>query len=144
MHINRISPELSAGASGKGVAGVGSDYFQQLLETHMRSPVPVEAPGALAGVMASSPVDPALKVAALELSDRAVADLESYQQGLGNLDLKSKDLEPHVAALEERVIGLLELREQLPPDEPLARVIDRVCTSCYLETVKYRRGDYSV
>ena len=143
MNVNRINQSIPAGGSRSGQAANGGGDFQQVLESHMHTAVAVDAPSALAGVSAPPPIDPALKVSALELCDRAINQLESYQQVLGNLSIKAADLEPHVSALEERVIGLLELKEQLPAGDPLAQVLDRVSTSCYLETVKFRRGDYT-
>jgi len=143
MNINRINHGLPTGGGVRNTDTPGGGQFQQLLETHMRPAVKVEAPSAIAGVTAPAPVDPAVRIAALELSERAINELEDYQKALGNLELKPDDIEPHVAALEERVIGLLELREQIPADDSLAVILDRVCTSCYLETVKFRRGDYS-
>ncbi len=146
MNVNRIGNGVN-GVPGSGVTRPGDNSgFRALLESRMRSVSEPDPAAALAGASAVSAaaVDPSLRLAALDLSERAIGELENYQKALGNLDIKSKDLEPFITALEERVLGLLELREQIPAGDSLAAVLDRVSTACYLETVKYRRGDFSV
>ena len=69
--------------------------------------------------------------------------LESFARGLADLDLDADALQPLVEALEDGTTTLLDIREQLPADDPLAVLIDRVTTVSYIETEKYRRGDYS-
>ena len=147
MDVTRIGNGGVNGIPGKGVARPGEDStFRALLESRMRSVSAADAGAELGGIAAAPPaaaVDPAVRLSALELSERAIGELEDYQQALGNLDIDHRDLEPFVTALEERVLGLLELREQIPAGDSLATVVDRVATACYLESVKYRRGDFS-
>ena len=78
----------------------------------------------------------------VQLSESSINLLEAFSRALGNLDLKSEDLAPLVKALEEDTTALLDIKEQLPLDDPLARLIDRVTTISYIETEKFRRGDY--
>ncbi len=47
-----------------------------------------------------------------------------------------------VEALEEDTGSILGLKEKLPAEDPLAKLLDRVATVSYVEAAKYRRGDY--
>lgn len=78
----------------------------------------------------------------VRLSESSINLLEDFSRALGNLDFKSEDLAPLVEALEGDTMVLLDIKEQLPPDDPLARLIDRVATISYIEAEKFRRGDY--
>ena len=45
--------------------------------------------------------------------------------------------------MEEETSALLDLQEELPQDDPLAKLLNRIATVTYLESAKYRRGDYN-
>lgn len=45
--------------------------------------------------------------------------------------------------MEEGAVGLMSVKDQLPADDLLGQLLDRVATVSYLEAAKYRRGDYS-
>lgn len=91
----------------------------------------------------SPPISAALRLEGLQLSEKTINTLESFGAALENVSLASEDLEPFVAALEEETTALLDLQEELPQEDPLAKLLNRIATVTYLETEKYRRGDYS-
>ena len=68
--------------------------------------------------------------------------LESFGSALNNLEFSAKDIEPFVDALENETQSILELKKQLPEQDPLSLLLERVATVSYIETAKYRRGDY--
>jgi len=84
-----------------------------------------------------------LRLQGLELTDSALQTLADYETALANPSIESRDLEPFVSALEEETSGLLSLRDQFPSDDPLAGLLDRVAAVTFLESAKYRRGDYA-
>lgn len=127
---------------GKSASSSGGVDFQKLLEDQLQgmtsgSPVRESAP-----VVPLAEVAPGLRVEGLSLSESAIEDLEAFGAALENKALSATDLAPYVDAMEEKVSGLLSLREQLPPGDQLGILLDRVATATYLETAKYRRGDY--
>jgi hypothetical protein len=145
MNINRIGNGVNGISGHPASRPVDDGAFRALPESRMRPLSSADGLDELPGVGAvtAAAVDPETRIAALSLSERAIGELEDYQKALANLDIKEKDLAPFISALEERVLGLLELREQIPAGDGLAAVVDRVAATCYLETVKYRRGDFS-
>lgn len=88
------------------------------------------------------PVSANLRLEGLVLTEKTIDTLESFGTALGDSRLAADDLEPFIAALEEDTGALLKLQEELPKDDPLAILLNRVATITYLETAKYRRGDY--
>ena len=85
---------------------------------------------------------PGTRLNGIQLSETSIDLLEAFSGALANLDLKSEDLAPLVEALEGDTTALLDIKEQLPQDDPLARLIERVATISYIEAEKFRRGDY--
>jgi hypothetical protein len=61
---------------------------------------------------------------------------------LNNLEFSARDLEPFVEALENETQSILELKKQLPGQDSLSHLLERVATVSYIEAAKYRRGDY--
>ncbi len=87
-------------------------------------------------------VPPALRLESLTLAETTMNSLASFGEALGDLSLPGESLLPFVESLEEETSSLLSLKEQLPTDDPLARLLDRVASVSYVETAKFRRGDY--
>ena len=56
--------------------------------------------------------------------------------------LPADKLEPVIASLEENTAALVSYKNQIDAQDPLANLLDRVATTTYVETVKFRRGDY--
>ena len=120
----------------------GTD-FQKLLDDRLRTVSENKkiAGMAPAGTATSVPAD--LRLESLALTETAISTLDSYRAALGNTGIAAEALEPFVGALEEETVGLLEIKDQLPEDDALARLLDRVATVSYLEAAKFRRGDFS-
>ncbi|MDH3359319.1 MAG: hypothetical protein OEL55_00470 [Desulfobulbaceae bacterium] len=130
-------------SAGKSEASSGGVDFQKLLEEQLKgatsgSPVQESAP-----MLPLADVPSALRVEGVSLSESAIEDLELFGSALENKEFSATDLAPYVDSMEEKLSGMLSLREQLPPGDQLGILIDRVATATYLETAKYRRGDYS-
>ncbi|MFW8600136.1 hypothetical protein ACOHYD_01440 [Desulfobacterota bacterium M19] len=85
---------------------------------------------------------PAVRLQGLSLSESSIDLLDSLSRGLADLTLNSDDLTPLVDSLEMDSTALLDIKEQLSGDDPLARLIDRVTAVSYIEVEKFRRGDY--
>ena len=85
---------------------------------------------------------PELRLQGVQMTEATIDSLESFAKALEDVTLSPKELEPFITALEEENQGLLDIKEQLPADDPLAKLIEQVAAASYLETAKYRRGDY--
>lgn len=109
----------------------------QLAPSPGSSPVPESR-----AVSETATLPPGIRLNGVRLSESSIELLAHFGKALGNLDLKAEDLAPLVQALEGDTTALLDIKEQLPPDDPLARLIDRVTTISYITTEKFRRGDY--
>jgi len=130
-------------SAGKSSASSGGVDFQKMLEEQLQGMTSGSQVREAAPMAPIADVPPALRVDGISLSESAIEDLESFGAALENKDLSATDLAPYVDAMEEKVAGMLSLREQLPPGDQLSVLLDRVATATYLETAKYRRGDYS-
>jgi hypothetical protein len=143
MKINEHlqSQQITATKQAAGSSAAGLD-FQRLLAGELQKAVagqPVQAPDA-AG--APRPVAPALRLEGLAATEETIGTLDAFADALEDGRFGAEALEPFVSALEEDTVALLAVKNQLPAADPLAQVLDRVATVAYLETAKYRRGDY--
>ena len=130
-------------SAGKTAASSGGVDFHKLLEEQLQGAAPSAPAQGVAPVMPMANISPALRVEGISLSEAAIEDLESFGAALANKDLSAADLAPFVEAMEEKAVGMLSVREQLPPEDQLGLLLDRVATATYLEAAKYHRGDYS-
>lgn len=120
-----------------------SDSFQKLLESKIEASVKAQGTKPTTPVDFKMQPDAALRLEGLSLTEKTLATLDSYGLALESRTVKPEDLEPFVAALEEETAAIIDLKQELPSEDPLAKLLDRVATVSYLESVKYRRGDYS-
>lgn len=132
--LQQSSPSLNTSAS---------DSFQKLLQSKIEASVKTQGTNAAAPVDFKMQPDAALRLKGLSLTETTLATLDSYGLALESRSVKSEDLEPFVSALEEETAAIIDLKQELPSEDPLAKLLDRVATVSYLESVKYRRGDYS-
>lgn len=142
--MQEIKKNTKSGANGVSSGGVD---FQKLLEDQLQGGSPVSPTKPMFETMPVAPLasaSPALRVEGLSLSEAAIEDLESFGAALQNKMYSADDLAPYVDAMEDKVVGLLSVKDQLPPGDQLGTLLDRVATVTYLEAAKYRRGDYSV
>jgi hypothetical protein len=91
----------------------------------------------------NSTVPAQLRLDGVFISENTIDLLESFENCLGNTDISLEDLTPIIDALELGTTSLLDIKEQLSADDPLAQLIDQVATISIVETEKFRRGDYS-
>jgi len=84
-----------------------------------------------------------LRLDGVFISENAIDLLESFENCLGDTDISLADLTPIIDALEADTTSLLDIKEQLSADDPLAQLIDLVATISIIETEKFRRGDYN-
>lgn len=123
-------------------AAAGLD-FQRLLAGELQKGAAGQPTQAAGEVLPGQPVSPAVRLEGLTATEDTLGNLESFANALGNARFSSEALEPFVSALEGNTVALLGVKNQLPTSDPLGQVLERVATVAYLETAKYRRGDYS-
>ena len=143
MKIQNLSGQQPVSSvSGRNDGSAVSKEFRKLLDDRLQS---ISEGKKVAAVERAAVVDtPAnLRLQGLEMTEYTLQTLEDYEHALANTKLESKDLEPFVDALEEETTGLLSLRDQFPAADPLAGLLDRVAAVAFLESAKFRRGDYS-
>ncbi|MBC8318766.1 MAG: hypothetical protein H8E41_12745 [Desulfobulbaceae bacterium] len=142
MKINDLQNAQIAGNSKNITSKVsGGADFQQILEARQNA---LAEPAKVGSVdqKGSGAMSVELRLESLQLSEKTMSTLESFGSALKNLDFAGEDLEPYVAALEDETRSLQELKKQLPVQDPLTKLLDRVATVSYIEAAKYRRGDY--
>ena len=145
MKINEIQiGQAARSRSEKSTNSSGSIDFRSLLENKLHAPQEIDP---VSGVTPVSPMREegmaTLRMDGLAVTESAIEHLEQYTAALADTGLAERDLEPFVSALEEETLALLEIRSHFSEDDSLAMLLDRVATVTYLETVKYRRGDYT-
>ncbi len=142
MKIYGIDPKTVAPSTTKTEKSSSVD-FQALLRGQLES---LNKPGETAPVEKIDSIDnvpPALRIEGLALTEASINTLEAFSLALGNNSLDYSSLAPFVDTLEEETSALIAVRHQLPDDDPLSAILDQVATQTYLETAKFRRGDYA-
>lgn len=123
--------------------GAGGADFAAILQGHLQGVEGAGAAGATSSTPAIASTVPAqLRLESLHLSETAISTLDSFGTALGNPELQTRELEPYINALESDVAAMLELKKELPAEDPLNKILEQVATVSFLETAKYRRGDY--
>ncbi len=144
MKINDLkSKKLTTRKTAKSSPGLAASEvgFLDLLNG-LKGPEEIAVSPSLEALAPVAVSSPAIRLQGLSLSESSIDLLDSLRMGLANLALKSDDLAPLVDSLEMDSTTLLDIKEQLPKDDPLARLIDRVTAVAYVEVEKFRRGDY--
>jgi hypothetical protein len=143
MKINEHlqSQQLNATKQPAGSPAAGLD-FQRLLAGELQKAGAGQPAQAAGGIAATLPVAPALRLEGLAATEETIGTLDAFAGALGDGRFGAEALEPFVSALEEDTVALLAVKSRLPAADPLAQVLERVATVAYLETAKYRRGDY--
>jgi len=144
MKINELLPgqqPIKTTAGGRSATGVS---FQDLLTKQLEN---VSASQAASPLVAGDEIKPAsstaLRLDGLFITEDILNNFELFGAALANQQTKVADLEPFVSALEEETSALVALKADLPDSDPLAALLDRVAAAAYVETAKYRRGDYA-
>ncbi|ADH87210.1 hypothetical protein [Desulfurivibrio alkaliphilus] len=143
MKISDILQQQNIPGSGKSTGPGSSADFAAILQSHLQGAGNTEpATGVQQTTASSGPVPAHLRLESLEVSQNTIATLEAFSNALSNPAVQSEELEPYINALENEVAAMLELKGELPAQDPLARILEEVAAVSYLETAKYRRGDY--
>lgn len=144
MKVQNVRPgPQSLQSSSTSLNTLETDGFQRLLQNKIEASVKTQGIKAAAPADLKMPPNAALRLEGLSLTETTLATLDSYGLALESLSVSPQDLEPFVSALEEETAAIIDLKQELPPEDPLAKLLDRVATVSYLESVKYRRGDYA-
>lgn len=143
MKITAITPEQQDVSSlGKNSASTTGASFQDILARELAVAKSQAAAPAMAATSASAPIPAALKLDSISLTEDTINTLEKFSAALGNPAFSAQDLEPYAAALEDETAALVTLKNQLPGNNPLSALLERVATASYVEAAKLRRGDY--
>lgn len=142
MKITAITPgQQDVSTIGKSSASATGASFQEILAQELaaaKSP----ATTALAAASATAPIPAALRLDSLTLAEDTINTLGNFSTALGNPSFSAQDLEPFAAALEDETAALVSLKNQLPENNPLSALLERVATASYVEAAKLKRGDY--
>lgn len=142
MKITSVIPgQPDASPVNKNSAAPSGPSFQDILKQELaaaKSSSNSETPT----VSATTPIPAALRLDGLALAEDTINTLENFSAALGNSSFSAQDLEPFAAALENDTAALVSLKNQLPENNPLSALLERVATASYVEATKLRRGDY--
>jgi hypothetical protein len=117
--------------------------FHELLESHLHRTSKPSDVNSTRQVTDVAPVPTALRLESLSLTEQTLKTLEHFENALKNNALAADNLEPIISSLEENTAALVAFKNQIDEQDPLSNLLNRVATTTYVETVKYRRGDYN-
>ena len=142
MKITTITPgQQDISTIGKTSASATGPSFQEILANELAAAKSTATP-AMAAASAAAPIPATLRLDGLTLAEDTISTLEKFSTALGNPAFSAQDLEPFAAALEDETAALVSLKNQLPGNNPLSSLLERVATASYVEAAKLRRGDY--
>ena len=142
MKITGISGQQDISTTGKGPASATGLSFQNILAQELATAKSPSETTAIAASSATAPIPAMLKLDSLGLAEDTVSTLEKFSSALANPAFSAQDLEPFAAALEDDTAALISLKNQLPGNNPLSALLERIATTSYVEATKLRRGDY--
>ncbi len=134
------SNQSSKAASTRKSSSASTVDFRQLLQNQVQD---VASTTPVAEVQEREQGDPQIRMQGVKLTESTIDSMESFATALANQALSVDDLEAFVSRLEEDAQVLVDIKEQLPKNDSLAELVERVSAACYLETAKFRRGDYN-
>ena len=134
--------QTSKTSSTKKSASSSTVEFSQLLQGQLQSLQKVASTDPVAEVQEREQGEPHVRMQGVKLAESTIDSMASFATALANQSLSENDLEAFVVCLEEDAQILVDIKEQLPERDPLAELVERVSAACYLETAKFRRGDY--
>lgn len=143
MKITTIIPgQQNASTSGTGSTPAKGASFQEILAQELTAAKSTPTAPAMAAAAVAAPSPAALKLDGISLAEETINTLEKFSAALGNPSFSAQDLAPFASALEDDTAALVALKNQLPENNPLAPLLERVATASYVEAAKLRRGDY--
>jgi len=124
----------------------GEATFSKLLDSKLLPPqvAAIPEPSAVAPVLETTPVSLEVRIGGLAIAEDTMSVLDAYSGALSNLAYPSKELEPYISDLEERISALHDIKNQFPSDDPLVSLLDKVGAVTVVQIAKYRRGDFGV
>ena len=142
MKITAITPGQQDVASlGKNSTSTTGSSFQDILAQELAGAKSQDTP-AMTPASPAAPIPAPLKLDSISLTEDTINTLEKFSAALANPAFSAQDLEPFASALEDETAALVNLKNQLPGNNPLSALLERVATTSYVESVKLRRGDY--
>ena len=128
MKISKSKSGAPASGAKKTKANSGPSGvdFQALFQAQLQGVNSVVAPAEVAAVAERDAVAPELRMAGVQLAEKSIDSLDNFAKALADENLLLADLEPIIKALEEESQGLLDLKEQLPADDKLTDLIEKV------------------
>jgi hypothetical protein len=142
MKITAITPgQQDISTTGKNSAPATGASFQDILAQELAT-AKSQATPAMAAASAPASIPAALKLDGISLTEETINTLEQFGAALANPAFTAQDIEPFAAALEDDTAALVSLKNQLPENNPLSALLERVATASYVEAAKLRRGDY--
>jgi hypothetical protein len=160
MDVKKIGgeiPPLAFGKKGKREELEGTDFQKALQEAHSHlqgSLAPSVSTGDVGGAERLEPIPfpllpPNFEAGAAPLqsqgaqaTERTLDLLEQYQEALSDPRVSLKEVYPLVQALSQEVQGMNRWTEQLPPSDPLRKIMGAIEILSNVEIEKFNRGDY--
>ncbi|MBU4177641.1 MAG: hypothetical protein ACYC0O_02250 [Desulfurivibrionaceae bacterium] len=143
MKITTIIPgQQNASTTGTGATPAKGASFQDILAQELTAAKSAHAAPAMAAAAVAAPTPAALRLDGISLAEETINTLEKFSAALGNPSFSAQDLAPFASALEDDTAALVDLKNQLSGNNPLAALLERVATASYVEAAKLRRGDY--
>ena len=143
MKITTIIPgQQNASTSSTGSTPAKGASFQEILAQELTAAKSTPTAPAMAAAAVAAPSPAALKLDGISLAEETINTLEKFSAALGNPSFSAQDLAPFASALEDDTAALVALKNQLPENNSLAPLLERVATASYVEAAKLRRGDY--
>ncbi|HXZ38149.1 MAG TPA: hypothetical protein VEL68_19140 [Thermodesulfobacteriota bacterium] len=158
MDVKEIGgPPLAFGKKGKREEMEGADFQKALQEAHSHlkeSPSPSTSTGGAGGAEWLEPVTfqllpsnlavgaPSPQSQGTEVTERTLNLLERYQAALSDPRVSLKEVYPLVQSLRQEVQELDRWSDQLPPSDPLRKMMGEIGILSNVEIEKFNRGDY--
>ncbi len=160
MDLKEISDEMSPlafGKKGKREKLEGTDFQKALHEAHSHlkeSPSPSTSTRGVRGAESLEPVTfpffpsnlategPSVQFQGTEATERALDLLERYREALSDSRVSLKEVYSLVRSLRQEVQELDRWSDQLPPSDPLWKMMGEIGILSNVEIEKFNRGDY--
>jgi hypothetical protein len=158
MDVKEIGgPPLAFGKKGKREGLEGADFQKALQEaqTHLKeSPSPSISKGGVGGAEWLEPVTfplppsnlaagaPSPQSQGTKATERSLNLLERYQEALSDPRVSLKEVYSLVQSLRQEVQELDRWSDQLPPSDPLRKIMGEIGILSNVEIEKFTRGDY--
>jgi hypothetical protein len=160
MDVKEIGGEmapLAFGKKGKREELEGADFQKALQEARSNlqgSPSSPVTTGSVGGAEWLEPVTfpllpansatatPSLPSQGVEVTERTLDLLERYQEALSDPRVSLKEVYSLVQSLRQEVQELNRSSDQLPPSDPLRKIMGEIGILSNVEIEKFNRGDY--